>query len=208
MSITVIIIITTAIISIMAFRNYSLMNKWIFSPYQVKENNEYHRFLTSGFLHADWMHLIINMLVLFFFGPNVEGIFKAYWGSLGIYYFILLYLGAIVISEISTFKKYQDHPGYRSLGASGATSAVLFASVLIYPINKICLWGILCLPGFIMAIGYLYYSAQMSKKTVDNINHDAHFYGAAFGFVYPIVLKPVLILQFIDQIQQWITSLI
>ncbi len=141
------IIIVTCIISVVALQNNALMNKWIFSPYLVKQENQYYRFLTSGFLHGDWMHLFINMLVLYFFGRNVEHTFQLFWGTLGLYYYILLYLGAIIISEISTYKKHKDNPGYRSLGASGATSAVLFSSILIYPIDKVCLWGLLCVPG-------------------------------------------------------------
>lgn len=208
MSITTIIIGFTFIFSLIGLSSRSFMDKFIFSPYMVKRNNEYHRFLTSGFLHADLLHLMVNMLVLYFFGKNVEYGYASIFGEKGLYYFIMLYIAGVVLSELPTYKNHQDNIAYRSLGASGATSAVLFASVAMFPIEKVCLYGLICFPGFIMGAIYLFYSARMAKKKMDNINHDAHFYGAAFGFIYTILLRPTLIIDFFNQIISWVQSLI
>ena len=119
MSVTVIIIVVTAIISIMAWNNYSLMNRWIMNPYQVANRGQYYRLITSGFLHADWGHLIFNMISLYFFGGFIEQIFGLLFGSMAPLYVIGFYLAAILVSDIPTFLKHRTNPGYNSLGASG-----------------------------------------------------------------------------------------
>ncbi|MEX0965692.1 MAG: rhomboid family intramembrane serine protease [Bacteroidia bacterium] len=196
---TLIIIVLTCLLSIPAFSNGALMYKLIFNPYQIQQRNEYYRFLTSGFLHANWMHLIFNMLVLYWFGANVEFEFFRHFDEKGNLLYILLYLLAIVCSSIFTFFKHKDDPHYNSLGASGAVSAVVFASILFQPFADLCLYGLLCLPGILFGAAYLAYSWHMSKRGGDNINHDAHFYGAVFGIVFTIVLEPQIGLDFINK---------
>lgn len=199
-SITIIIIIITAAVSIPAFKNTKLFYNLDFSPYLIERNKEWHRFLSHALLHADWMHLIINMLVLFFFGGITQNYFEAYAGGLGTFYFILLYIGGIMFAIIPTYKKHKDNPNYHSVGASGAVSAVLFSSVVFSPGTSICLYGLLCFPGIVWAIIYLVYSYTQGKKSGDYINHDAHFWGAIFGVAFTFLTVPKSFMAFIDQV--------
>ena len=200
MSITLIIIILTVIASFYAWNNPQVQHKWIFSPYIVHTNNEYHRFVTSGFIHADQMHLFFNMFTLFFFGELIETEYQHYFGSLGLALFVLLYIAGIVISDIPTFIKHKADPGYRALGASGGVAAVVFSSIMFFPLNKIYIFGIIGIPGFILGVLYIIYSYFQGKKMADNINHDAHLYGAAFGIVFSIIVDPGVIARFVDQV--------
>ncbi|MBA3898866.1 MAG: rhomboid family intramembrane serine protease [Bacteroidetes bacterium] len=201
---TIIIIAITSIVSIIAFQRHDIFQKLQFNPYAVKHNNEWSRFLLHAFLHADWMHLIFNMLVLFFFGGHIENAFEYHFGARGILYFIMLYIGGILFSSLTTYKKHQDNIYYNSVGASGAVSAVLFSFVVIFPVEPICLWGVLCLPGLIWGIIYLVYSYTMAKKASDNINHDAHFMGALFGIAFTIAIRPTFAVEFYQQILMYL----
>ncbi|HLW06889.1 MAG TPA: rhomboid family intramembrane serine protease [Marinilabiliaceae bacterium] len=200
MSITLIIILVTAAVSIPAFNNRALFYKFDFAPYAVDKNKEWYRFLTHAFLHGDWMHLIFNMLVLFFFGDVTQHYFEAYAGVQGTFYFILLYLGGVAFAVLPTYKKHKSNTAYHSVGASGAVSAVLFSSVIFSPASSICLWGILCFPGIVWAIIYLVYSYTQGKKGGDYINHDAHFWGAIYGVVLTFLTVPRTFLSFFEQI--------
>jgi membrane associated rhomboid family serine protease len=197
---TIYILIITIIVSIIAFQNSELMGKLIFNPYNVKNHNEWYRFITSGFIHADFIHLAVNMFVLYSFGQVVEMYYDITFGNKGWYYFLFLYIGGLLISILPTYAKHKDNPGYNGLGASGAVSAVLFASIIFGPLEKICLYGILCLPSIIMGTLYLFYSYYMDKKGGDNVNHDAHFWGAIYGVIYTLLLEPSLIIDFFQQI--------
>ncbi len=192
------------IISYVAFQKPEFLSKLVFNPYLVKERNAYYRFLTSGFVHGGWAHLLFNLLTFYFFGRNVEFIYVSKFGSvIGSIIFVLLFLAGIVISEIPTFLKYKNFPGYNSLGASGGVSTILFISILYFPLESICLYGILCLPGFILGILYLIYSAYADKQAADNINHSAHFTGAAFGIIVAIIIDPKSMLSFVNQILEF-----
>lgn len=197
---TIAIIVITSIISFLAFNNNNLLNKLQFSPYQIKHRKQWYRILTYGFVHADWQHLIFNMFVLFFFGTNLEHYFAQVYGTWATLNFILLYLGAIVASTVYDMYKYKDDFTYKAIGASGATSAVLFASIFFNPWQKVYIFGIVGIYGIVFALLYLAYSYYMSKKNNDNIGHNAHFYGAIFGFLYPLSTKPELIKYFIDKL--------
>lgn len=203
MSITLIIIVVTAIISIMAWNNYSLMNRWIMNPYQVANRGQYYRLLTSGFLHADWGHLIFNMISLYFFGGFIEQVFTALFGASGPIYLIGFYLVGILVSDIPSFLKHRNNPGYNSLGASGGVSAIIFAAIIFRPLTDICLYFALCIPGFIFGLLYLGYSYYESRRGASNINHDAHFYGALFGILFMIVVYPPVLPDFFEQIASW-----
>jgi membrane associated rhomboid family serine protease len=146
------------------------------------------------------MHLIFNMLVLYFFGDVTQSYFEAYAGGTGVLYFILLYLGGIAFAVLPTYKKHKNNPNYHSVGASGAVSAVLFSSVIFSPGTSICLWGILCFPGIVWAVIYLIYSYSQAKRGGDYINHDAHFWGAVYGIVFTFLTVPQSISSFFDQI--------
>jgi membrane associated rhomboid family serine protease len=201
LSITLIIIIVTVLISLNGFSKPEFLYKAIFYPFQIKRNKEYFRFLTSGFIHADWMHLIVNMYVLYGFGQYVEVYLSFYFGVMAKLIYVLLYLTAIVVSSLSTFFKQQDNTHYTSLGASGAVSAIVFASILFNPMGKIGLIFIpIGIPGIILGGLYLLYSYFMGQRSSDRINHEAHFYGAVYGMLFMIILKPELIKMFIHQI--------
>jgi len=201
---TIIIIALTSLVSIAAFQSPNLMNRLIFDPHIINTKKEYFRFLTSGLLHGSWIHLIINMLVLYSFGQVVEYYFSELFGSNAQLYFLLLYVGALITSDIPTFYKHKNDIYYRGLGASGAVSAIVFSSILFNPLSKIYIWGVIGVPGIILGVVYLIYSAKMSKQSRDNINHDAHFYGAVYGLVFTLILEPKLLVHFINELLSWI----
>lgn len=195
-----IIIIFTSLFSFLALQDRNLMNRFIMYPHAVKHNKEWWRFISSGFLHADYMHLFFNMFVLYSFGLVLIQYFEYLFEGLAIYYFLVLYIGAIIVSDLSSYIKYHESPSYRSLGASGAVSAVLFAFILINPMSQVLVFFI-PMPGVLMGVIYLGYSWYMAKQGGERINHDAHFYGALFGFLFPVLLKPELFLDFIDKVK-------
>jgi membrane associated rhomboid family serine protease len=201
MSITLSIIIITAVISIMAFQNPEIISKGIFNPVAVSRRNEWYRFFSSGFLHANWLHLILNMYVLWLFGNLTEQYFQALFQPVGKLLYLALYLLAIPVSETYSYIKHRNNYLYNSLGASGAVSAVLFASILFMPLSKTYLLFIpVGIPAFVFGPLYLAYCAYMSKHGNDQIGHDAHFYGAVFGFIFPVLFKWELITEFFYQI--------
>ncbi|WP_027000959.1 rhomboid family intramembrane serine protease [Eisenibacter elegans] len=204
LSITVVITLLTAVTSVYAFSNPELQARWMMNPFAVSRRKEYYRMLSSGLIHQDWMHLLFNMLAFYLFGERVEYLYKMIFGpQLGGLAFLGLYVLGVVISDLPTYFKYRDYPHYNSLGASGGVSAVVFASILFTPTQPICLYAILCLPGFVFAVLYILYSVQMSRQGGDNINHDAHLYGAIFGAVFTIVLYPPVVLMFIRALAEW-----
>ncbi len=200
MSVTLLIILLTIAVSAVAFKNRTLFLKLEFTPYLVNTNKEHYRFLSHALLHADWMHLLVNMLVFWFFGDATERYFQYYLGTKGIFYFILLYVGGVVFATLPTYKKHKENYGYHSVGASGAVSAVVMSSVIFNPLNDICLYGLICFPGILWALIYLVYSYKMSKGSNDNINHDAHFWGAVFGIIFTVVTVPSSFLRFVNQL--------
>lgn len=204
MSVTVLIIVVTALISVAAWNNAGLMDRWIMNPYQVARRGQYYRLLTSGFLHADWGHLIFNMFTLYAFGSFIEQVFAYLFGASGTLYLIGFYVAGIVVSSFPTFLKHRDNPGYNSLGASGGVSAVLFAAILFRPLTPIYLFFIpIGIPGFIFGALYLAYSYYEARRGYGRINHDAHFYGALFGVVFMIAVYPAVLPQFLEQIAGW-----
>ncbi|PKQ65596.1 rhomboid family intramembrane serine protease [Labilibaculum filiforme] len=197
---TIIIIAITVLISYAAFNKVELLYKYQFNAYQILKRNEWYRIFTYGFLHANWDHLLVNMVVLFFFGRVLETYFNYYFGAMAVVYFLLLYVGAIVFSTLYDLRKHREHYHYNAVGASGATSAVVFAAIFFAPLENIYFMFFIPIPGIIFALGYLYYSYYMSKKNIDNIGHSAHLYGALFGFLFPILIKPQLFSLFLQQI--------
>jgi len=193
--ITIAIIVITGLVSYQAFEDRKLKAQFIFLPAKIKETGQWYRFFSSGLIHADWMHLLFNMYVLWSFGTGkygVEAHFSAYFGDgFGRFLYLAMYVIAIGASSVPDYQKHQDYYGYAALGASGAVSAVVFASIFFNP------WqggiGIIFLPGSIppMLFGalYLWYSSYMAKRQLDNIGHNAHFWGAVFGFVFILVVS-------------------
>jgi membrane associated rhomboid family serine protease len=186
MSLTLIIVIITALVSVSAFNNQELYNSLILWPGRMDDPKEYYRLISSGFIHADWMHLIFNMMTLWFFGSAVEGVYDNMDKH---YLFIVLYLAGILASSLPSYIKNRNNGYYRSLGASGGVSAVLFSFIYFAPWAKIYVWFI-PIPGILAGVGYLVYSATMSRRGSGFINHDAHFWGAIFGFLFTLVFEP------------------
>ncbi len=201
MSVTLLIIILTVIISFMAFRNEEFFNRLKFNAYQIDQQKSYYRFLSYGLLHVDWTHLLVNMFVLFSFGRIVEQIFVNQFGLTGRFFLLLLYVLGLIASVIPAFFRHRNNYYYNSVGASGAVSAVLFSSIILYPQGSIYLFLLpIPIPAFIFGILYLVYSAYMSKRANDNVGHDAHFWGAVFGIVFTVVLEPAFFTNFINQV--------
>jgi membrane associated rhomboid family serine protease len=207
MSITVMIIAFTVLISFMAFNNADLRIKMKHWPYAEARDQEYYRWLTSGFLHADPMHLIFNMLTLYFFAADqrgsegLESWFLDRFPEFGTTIFMVFYLLAIVAASSATFFKYRNTPSFASIGASGAVAAVLFASILVHPHSSISfIFFPVPIPGYIFALGYLWYSSYSAKKGGDNIDHTAHFYGAVFGLLFLLALDPGLAQTYVHEI--------
>jgi membrane associated rhomboid family serine protease len=200
MSITLIIIAVTVVVSLVAWNNGNIYYGFMMNPYEIFKQNQYWRMLTSGFIHSGYVHLGFNMFTFYFFGNVVEIIFDQVLGSSGSLIFIVFYLSAIVVSDLPTAIQNRHRPGYNTLGASGAVSALVFASIMYMPLNKICLFAVLCLPGFILGALYIIYSFTQSKTLSDNINHQAHLYGAIYGIVFALIIYPPAAGHFIEQI--------
>lgn len=195
------IIIITSLISIYAFYNQEVFDRLKFSPFGIKHNGQGWRFFTYGLVHADWIHLFINMFVLYSFGKVVTDAYHFYFDVKGYLFFILLYTGGIIFSVLYDFGKHKNDVWYNAVGASGAVSAVLFASILLYPTGSVFLFPIpFPIPSAIFGILYLVYSAVMARRGRDNIGHNAHFYGAIYGVIFTIILKPVLAAGFWNQL--------
>ena len=198
--ITYIIIGITVLVSYMSFKDAGLFDKLQFNAAKVIHQREYYRLITHAFVHANWSHLFVNMFVLFFFGRVIEGYFNELFGNRSTVYLLLLYFGGILASNIWSLLTQKNNYYYNAVGASGAVSAMLFAYIFFSPWESIYLFMVLPIPGILFGLAYLFYSYQMSKKKTDNVAHDAHFLGAVFGFVFPILLKPDLFDRFIDQL--------
>jgi membrane associated rhomboid family serine protease len=194
MILTFLIIASTVLFSMAAFRQPQLMYKYNFNAFQIVHRKQWYRLFTPVFLHANWEHLIFNMLSLFFFAPVVES-------QLGSIMFLIIYAGAAIASSIPDLIKHKNDYAYNALGASGAVSAIIFTSILLNPTSKIMLMLIpIPIPAVLFGLLYLAYSAYMSKRNLDNIGHNAHFWGAIFGFVFPILLYPQLLQSFFHQL--------
>lgn len=185
--VTLVLIAANVLISLMAFNNQDLYSKTIMWPYGVKRYNQFYRFITSGFIHADYVHLFFNMFTLFFFGQVVEQYFKGLELGGAIAYLALYFLG-LIASDLPTYLKQKDNYNYHCLGASGAVSAVVFAAIVFNPWGRIYLYGALGISAALYAVLYIDYCVSMSRRGGDHINHDAHLWGSLFGLGFTITL--------------------
>lgn len=199
--VTYVIIFVTVIVSIACFNNSKLFNSLSLNPYRVVKYNEWYRLITHGFVHADYTHLIVNMLVFLSFGVYVEQLFKtiarAEMIGNGVVDYLLLYFGGMIVASIHDMVKNRKNPLYTSIGASGAVAAVIFTSIFFNPWGKIYFFAVVPIPGIVFGILYLAYAQYMSRRGGDNINHNAHFYGSLYGFIFPLLMNPSLIDEFL-----------
>lgn len=199
-TVTIIIIILNVAFSLAAFSNQQLFDKYKFNPYMIRHRNEWWRIFTGAFLHGDYMHLLFNMLTLYFFGPPVERqIFGNIFDDAAPYYYIGLYVGGIIFSHLYSLEKHKNDIWYSAVGASGAVSAVLFSVILFAPWIQLYVFFI-PMPAIVFAILYLGYSIYMGRRGGDNIGHAAHVSGAVFGVIYTLIIYPKAGSLFIDQI--------
>jgi membrane associated rhomboid family serine protease len=198
-SINLFVIALTVLISIGAFNDAALRQKLLLYPAGMRDRNEWYRFITSGFIHGDWLHLIMNMIVLYYFGEPVEYWLNTYYPGMGRLMFIMFYVLAIAVANISSVVKNLNNPGYGSLGASGAVAAMLFASIIWIPgIEVAFIFFPVPIPGYLFGVLYIIYSVVMARRGRDLINHEAHIYGALFGFTVASVMAPELFIEFLN----------
>jgi membrane associated rhomboid family serine protease len=195
-----IIIAITSLISVYAFSNRNISDQFSLKPNLVFHRFQVHRIFTHSFVHADWMHLIVNMYVLYIFGEVCMKYFALFFGGNADLYFFQLFFFSLIVSSIYSIFKHKNNPYYSAVGASGAVNAVVFTTIFFDPWNKLWFFGILPVPGIVFGILYLIYSIYMGRKNTDNIGHDAHFTGAVFGFIYPILIDYHLFAQFLDKL--------
>jgi membrane associated rhomboid family serine protease len=189
-----IILLFTVVTSIYAFNNPDLYGKFMLNPYNISRRHRVYTLITSGLIHADWMHLIFNMITFFSFGFPLER-------AIGSWQFGLIYFVGLILSDIPTVIKHKDDIWYNSLGASGAVSAVLFSAILLSPFSSLYIIPI-PFPIWAIVFGplYLIYCIYASKQSRDNINHDAHFFGALTGLIVTVLIVPNVIPEFIAQL--------
>jgi len=209
MNITLIIVIITSIISFSAFSNQKITEQLIFYPPAVTNQKQWYRFFSCALIHADPMHLIFNMLSFYSFGGLVEDTFSYLFGSLGPILYIALYVISQFLCLLPTYTKHKDDYYYRSLGASGAVSAIIFAGIFLNPLARMGLFFIpIPIPGFIFGFIYLGITAYLDRKGAGGINHSAHLFGAIAGIglliIFGYAFSPYNLIQnFVEQIRSF-----
>lgn len=212
MSVTIAIIIITSLISIGGFQNQKIINDLIFYPPAIAHQNQWYRFITCGLIHADWAHLFFNMFTLYIFGKYMEEAFSQIFDNKGKVLYAILYVSSLVICLLPTYFQQKENVAYRSLGASGAVSAIVFAFMFLYPTQGIGLFFIpIFIPGFIFGPIYLIITSVLANKGGSHINHSAHFWGAVYGIVFLIITSSQLsdydlISNFSEQVRNYFRS--
>jgi membrane associated rhomboid family serine protease len=183
---TLAIVAVTCIVSWIAFKDGKLLQRLLLWPPAVEKKHEYWRLLSYGLVHADFQHLLFNMITLFFFGRAMEGLYAIHLGAFG---FLWFYLGGLLVSILPTYLKNRHNANYRSLGASGAVSAVLFAFILLSPWSMIIVF-VIPVPAIVYGVLYVGYSIWMDRQGRDNVNHSAHLWGAGYGILFTLMMEP------------------
>jgi membrane associated rhomboid family serine protease len=199
--ITYIIIAITVLVSITSMDNPTLKNKMMFNAYMIHNRKEWYRFFSNGLIHADYIHLGFNMFSLYMFGRGVEEGYAYLFEAKGVLFFILLYVGGIAMSSLYSYEKHKNDIYYNALGASGAVSAVIFAFIILHPTARLGFMFIpVPIPAYLFGFIFLGIEYYLGKRGNTNIGHDAHFWGAVYGALLTIILKPALVSEFIAQI--------
>ncbi len=199
LSVTNILVLVTCLVSYSCFQNPELKSRLLHYPYQEKRSGEFYRWISSGFIHGDGMHLLFNMIVLYQFGNLAEKFYVLEYGEIiGRNLYLLVYLATILFADIPSYLKHKDNPRYSSLGASGGTSGIMIIYCMYAP------WAMFAfppIPAILFAILFIFYSSFASKRAAsDGIDHQAHFWGAMFGIATTLVFLPRLGPIFIDQL--------
>jgi membrane associated rhomboid family serine protease len=182
------IIVLTVAVSLWGLADPRVIHALILWPPAVKKQGEVYRLASYGIVHADVPHLLFNMVTLYFFGQAIEVVYLRALGQLG---YVWFYVMGLLVSILPTYLRHRDDPNYRSLGASGAVSAVLFAFILFRPLDSIYLFFIpIPIPAIVFAVLYVVYETWSQKQAKDNVNHSAHLWGAAFGVVFTLLMVP------------------
>ena len=196
MVVTLVILAVTCLVTFAAFNNPRLLERLILWPPAVSRRGQYDRLVTYGLIHADGTHLLFNMITLYFFGSAIEKLYTHYLGALG---FALFYAGGLLVSVLPTYFQHKDDANYRSLGASGAVSAVLFAFILLQPWARIYVY-VIPVPAIIYAALYVGWSIYAERRRADNVNHSAHLWGAAYGVAFTGLMEPRVLGLFLQQL--------
>ncbi|MCW3805021.1 rhomboid family intramembrane serine protease [Plebeiibacterium marinum] len=204
MNVLIILIAAIIIISATAFSQTTLLYRYQFNAYQIIHRKQYIRLISHGFLHGSWTHLLVNMFVLHSFGRAVIYHLNDNFEGRGIPMFLLLFFSSLIFSSLYSLIKEKDNPHYNAIGASGAVSAVVFTSIFFSPYSLLYIFFAIPVPGIVFGVAYLIYSRVMAQRNVDNIGHDAHFWGAVFGFIFPILYKPSLFIDFINKLMPFL----
>lgn len=201
-SITLVLVAVTCVVSYFAFQNKSLFDQLKHYPVIEAQEKQFYRLLSSGFVHGSMMHLLINMYVLYTFGTQVEYIFGEIFGTFGRVLYLIVYLLTIFVADIPSYLKHKNNPTFASIGASGAVSGIVFIFILFDPWTGLTIFPLffLSIPAFILGILYLAYSFWASKNRSDGIDHSAHLYGAIFGVLIMIALRPSTLSHFIERL--------
>jgi len=182
--VVVLIIIANVLFSMKGFENYTFFEMYKFQINKIL-NGEKIRMISSGFLHADWVHLGFNMYALFLFGDIVSKI-------LGTPNFLIIYFGSLLAGSLYTLYYHKNEPYYSAIGASGAVSGIVYASILLFPDMQLLLFFAIPVPGYVFGVGYLLYSIYGMRKQLGNIGHAAHLGGTIGGFTITLLLVPKL----------------
>lgn len=184
---TAAILIGNIVFSYQGFKNLSFQEKFLLHVRSIVVNKEYHRYFTSGFLHADWTHLIFNMMSFWFFANNVGM-------SFGPFPFMAIYVGSLLVGNLLAVQLNKSNFNYRALGASGAVAGIIFSSILVNPYQTILIFFI-PMPAWLFAIGYVLFSIYGIKKQNDRIGHEAHLGGAITGVLLSVLFQPEIMMQ-------------
>lgn len=193
---TIIIIAANVIISLKGFNDTSFFEKYKFNIAGIRSGEKI-RMFSSAFLHADFSHLLFNMLTLYFFANVVIG-------SVGVTYFVVIYIASLLAGNLLSFYFHKDEPHYSAIGASGAVMGILYSAILFYPNMGLYLFFIpIAIPAWLFGMAYLLYSIYGMKKRLGNIGHDAHIGGAVGGYILTLAFAPSLF-----QTSLWIVVLL
>lgn len=186
------IIVLTVLVSLAGFSKPKVVNDLAFWPYVMNQTgNQWYRYITHGFIHSGWLHLIFNMWAFYSFGENLERYFFSQpeiFGAKAKLFYLLLYFGGLIVSSIPDYYKYKDNPNYTAIGASGAVSAVVFASIILSPgIGIMIIFIPIAIPGYIFGLGFILVSAYLERRGNTGIAHGAHIFGGLFGLLFIII---------------------